>query len=164
MVDLWFTSELGSAKEAVTFLAGPRLWIPKKSYPDFADWLAKTEGELDKGVKRGLFCFQRRQLVGALIYQRHKKNPMLLELKNLTVIPEMRRRMVASLLLRNAEIEGCAEFGTKGIICDAKQSNESVTKFLLRHAYKLMGTFAVYEHRTGADNVFFKWMGQEGLC
>ena len=92
------------------YLAGPRLWVPKGSYPDYADWLARIEPELVGGAKRHLACIWDGDLVGMVVWQRHKSNQDWLEIKNLSVRPQSRGRFVGSFLLRQAEAEGCQLF------------------------------------------------------
>lgn len=163
MLSLRFESECHPGK-AVDFLSGPRLWIPKSDYPDFTDWLDKVRTELTHGSKHGIFCYLAGQLVGSVLYQRHKKTTQLLEIKNLTVDPRISRRFVASFLLRNAEVEGQKCFGSTAIICDAKKSNLAVNAFLVRNRYRAVGTIDIYGKSAGTDTVYMKDLVEKDLC
>lgn len=155
-MDFRFTTEYPHTEELVSFLMGPRLWIPKESYPDFLDWADKSYRELQKEKKRAIVCIRGKELVGSIIYQRHKEHHDLLELKNLTIEPMARGRYIASFLLRNAEVEGARDFHSTHIICDAKKDNLSIYRFLTKHAYRRVATSDLYRFGAGLDNVYFK--------
>ena len=86
-MDFKFTNNypISRLDEIVSYLLGPRLWIPNTDYPDFLDWAQKVHGELKKDVKRALIALSENNVVGVAIYQRHKKYKDTLEIKNLTV-------------------------------------------------------------------------------
>jgi ribosomal protein S18 acetylase RimI-like enzyme len=157
-MDFVFTNEypVGRIDEIVSFLLGPRLWIPKTDYPDFLDWAQRVHGELKKESKRALVALAHGTVVGAAIYQRHKKQTDTLEIKNLTVRPDVRGRYIASFLMRNAEIEGAREFGAHTALCDAKADNLSVQHFLLKHHYRIVGRHDLYQLHSGRDCVYQK--------
>jgi len=103
-----FTTEasIARADEIIAFLSGPRWGIGVADYPDHLAWLQKVHRELKSEDKRALLTLARGNVVGAIVYQRHRALPGVLELKNITVRPDERGRHIASFLLRNAEIEG----------------------------------------------------------
>jgi len=150
-----FTSDF-DLKSTIEFLAGPRLWVPRTQYPDFLYWLDKVEYELENQTKRGLFCYVNSELIGSVIFQRHKTNKDYLEIKNLTISPNHKKRFIASFLLRNAEIEGKRLFNSTNCICDAKANNINITTFLLKHHYTISGMTDLYNIKSGIDNVFIK--------
>lgn len=154
-MNLSFTTDI-DVRKTVEFLAGPRLWVSKSDYPDFMCWLDKVNVELDSGTKQGVFCYAGGSIVGAVIYQRHKTLPEFLELKNLTVLPEVGRRFVASFLLRNAEVEGRERFRTTHVYADAKKDNAQIHAFLLHNGYRVISTIDLYGLKSGADNVYTK--------
>jgi ribosomal protein S18 acetylase RimI-like enzyme len=130
--------------------------VKKTNYPDFMFWLDKVDVELNNGTKQGVFCYAGGTIVGAVIYQRHKTCPEFLELKNLTVLPEVGRRFVASFLLRNAEVEGRERFRTTHVWADSKKGNVQIDAFLLRNGYRVISTMDLYGLKAGADNVYTK--------
>ena len=157
-MDFRFTNEYPVSRldEAVSFLSGPRLWIPNNDYPDFLDWAQKTHNELKSDAKRAIIALSRNNIIGVIIYQRHKKDKSALELKNLTVRPDARGRYIASFLLKNAEVEGTREFSSKFITCDAKAKNLEIMHFLLKHHYRIAGRNDLYGLNSGEDIVYKK--------
>ena len=153
-----FTNEYPASKldEVVSYLLGPRLWIPRGDYPDFWDWAEKTHKELKKETKRVLVAFNNKEIIGVTVYQRHKQYPEILEIKNLTVRPDQRGRYVASFLLRNTEIEGAKELQSKFILCDAKKNNLAVQWFLLKNHYQIAGKADLYNLGSGEDLIYKK--------
>ena len=158
LMDFRFTTEypLSRLDEIVSYLLGPRLWIPQTDYPDFSDWAKKSHQELKKESKRALIALSRQEIVGVAIYQRHKKVKEALEIKNLTVRPDQRGRYIASFLMRNAEIEGARDFKSNQVICDAKASNFAVQSFLIRHRYSILNQTDLYQMGTGEDLIYQK--------
>lgn len=157
-MDFKFTNEYPASRldEIVSYLSGPRLWIPQTDYPDFFDWAEKVHKELKADSKRVVVAFSGCDIVGVTVYQRHKKFRDALEIKNLTVRPDMRGRYIASFLMRNTEIEGCNEFNSKYILCDAKANNYPVRLFLLKHQYKIVRREDLYGLKSGEDIVYRK--------
>lgn len=148
-----FTSDIDKLR-IIRFLAGPRLWMPRSSYPDYMDWLAKIDREIDSGIKRALSCYSGTKLVGAAVFQRHKTIPQFLEIKNLTIAPEVGRRFVASFLVRNVEAEARDKF--THTICDAKKDNIVMRQFLTSNKYKAVADLDLYGLKAGTDTVYLK--------
>lgn len=143
------------------FLLGPRLWVPGGAYPDYLDWLARIEPELAGGSKRHLGCVWNGELSGVVVWQRHKREPTWLEIKNLTVRPDASGRKVGSFLLRQAEMEGLAEFRSCLAVCDAKASATGVLAFLLRQGYRPQATTDLYGLGAGTDVVLARRPGPD---
>src|ERR1700740_2677910 len=108
MVDFRFSNEQTSAHTAnvISILEKPRLWVPGSDYPDYFEWLGKVGEELEHEHKRAMVAYAGNNPVGSVVYQRSKTSPKTLEIKNISVSPDVRGRHVASFLLRNTEIEG----------------------------------------------------------
>ena len=157
-MDFKFTNNypISRLDEIVFYLLGPRLWIPNADYPDFLDWAQKVHGELKKDIKRAMLAISGNEIVGVTIYQRHKKHKDALEIKNLTVRPDMRGRFIASFLMRNAEVEGRREFNSKYVLCDAKADNLAVRFFLMKHQYKIIRKEDLYGLNSGEDIIYKK--------
>lgn len=153
-----FTSELGVPRtdEIVSYLLGPRLWIPRQDYPDFEDWIERVHRDLKQETKRVLVALANNVIVGAIIYQQHKACEFGLEIKNITVRPDQQGRYIASFLLRNAEIEGRRDFQSRVVVCDTKAANEAVRWFLQRHRYRVVNEVDLYGLGVGHDLVFRK--------
>jgi ribosomal protein S18 acetylase RimI-like enzyme len=157
-MDFRFTTEypLSRLDEIVSYLLGPRLWIPRTDYPDFEDWVQKAYQEIRGETKRAVIALSQNQIVGAVIYQRHKQFPETLELKNLTVRPDQRGRYIASFLVRNAEVEGTKEFGATSVLCDAKANNFGIRMFLMQHRYRIISETDLYHLNAGGDIIYRK--------
>ena len=157
-MDFKFTNNYPVSKldEIISYLLGPRLWISNTDYPDFLNWAQKVHGELKKDVKRALIALSENNVVGVAIYQRHKRYKDALEIKNMTVRPDMRGRYIASFLMRNAEIEGQREFNSDYVLCDAKASNHPVRLFLMKHQYKIVRKEDLYGFNSGEDIIYKK--------
>lgn len=153
-----FTNDYPVTKleEIVSFLLGPRLWIPKGDYPDFLDWADRTYKELEKEQKRVMLALHYSNVVGVAVYQKHKKISDALEIKNLTVRPDMRGRYIASFLMRNTEVEGRKEFHSRCVLCDAKSRNLEVKYFLFRHKYRVIRNDDLYKLGAGEDTIYRK--------
>lgn len=157
-MDFRFTNEFLPSRidEIVNYMLGPRLWIPSTDYPDALDWAQKAYTELKRESKRALLALSRGEVVGVLVYQRHKRIPEALEFKNLTVRPDQRGRYVASFLLRNAEIEGGRDFKSEYVLADSKAANLAVSFFLTRHRYRIVGKRDLYGLGAGDDVIYRK--------
>jgi ribosomal protein S18 acetylase RimI-like enzyme len=153
-----FTNDYPVTKldEIVSFMLGPRLWIPKGDYPDFLDWADRTYKELKKESKRVMLALHYQNVIGAAVYQKHKKISDALEIKNLTVRPDMRGRYIASFLLRNAEVEGGKEFHSQYVLCDAKSRNMAVRYFLFKNRYRALRDDDLYKLGSGEDTIYRK--------
>lgn len=158
-MDLRVTDSLEGRLDAVLgFLEGPRLWIPRQDYPDFVDWLHKAHGELQAGRKRAVVALEGSQVLGSVIYQPHRRLRGVLELKNISVRPESRGRLLASFLLRQAELAGMS-LGLRTVVVDAKARNIRIRRFLLSQRYTVRDTADLYGLGAGDDVVYTKVLG-----
>lgn len=164
MVDFRFSNEQTPSNTAsvVSLLEKPRLWIPGTDYPDYAEWLGKTSEELETEQKRAMIAFLGHEPVGSVVYQRHKTKPTVLEIKNISVSPDVRGRYVAGFLLRNTEIEGakhdfpeCTE-----IAVDTKVDNLAMTAFLMAQHYQPTVVTDLYGLTEVADLMFAKTVNE----
>jgi ribosomal protein S18 acetylase RimI-like enzyme len=161
-MEILFSTEqsIRLADEIVDYLRGPRLWIPKVNYPDFDAWTEKVHAQIKNEAKRAILALSFGELVGAVIYQRHKEEPEALELKNITVRPDLRGRYVASFLLRNAEIEGCQDYGVSRVLVDAKADNYGIRALFLQSGYKTVEAMDLYGLGAGTDIIYSKSITQ----
>lgn len=156
-MEVLFTSDrtVRMADEIVDYLLGPRLWIPQADYPDFGDWVQKVHGQLKSEAKRALVGISAGRVVGAVVYQRHLALPAV-EVKNLTVRPDVQGRHVASFLLRNAEVEALRDYRVSEVLVDAKARNLAIRRFLLWNGYSVSGVRDLYGLRAGDDVLYRK--------
>lgn len=157
-MEVLFTSDrsVRMADEIADYLLGPRLWIPQADYPDYVEWVARSHGQLKREEKRALVGISGGRVVGAVVYQAHRSIPSALEVKNITVRPDMQGRHMASFLLRNAEVEGSRDYGAAEVLVDAKVRNSGVCAFLLRSGYSPVRVADLYGLRAGDDVLFRK--------
>lgn len=150
--------------EVVTYLTGPRLWIPQADYPDYDAWIEKVHEQLRHEHKRAILALCRNRIVGAVVYQKHLTEPDALEIKNITVRPDMQGRYVASFLLRNAEIEGAQDFGVRRALLDAKVRNTAIRTYLFKHGYRpLVPRLDLYGLGAGEDVVYTKLLARAAV-
>jgi ribosomal protein S18 acetylase RimI-like enzyme len=162
-VDYRITNEIGSSRtdEVVHHLSRPRLWVPESDYPDFAKWVERAHGQIKAGGKRAMVALDRGNIVGLVLYQRHQEVADTLEVKNISVHPEFGGRYLASVLLRNVEVEGSREFRARHVVVDAKARNTAIRFFLLRHRYLVQDSLDLYGLGAGRDLVFKKTVTHE---
>ncbi len=122
-------------------------------YPNYDDWVQRTEYELDKGYKSVLLAFSGRELVGDLIYQPHKEISCFLELKNLRIHPQLQKRKFAEFMLRQAEFENKNKYDA--IICDAPANYLEIIKFMETQGYTSFTTIPLY-NQNSPDVVMLK--------
>lgn len=160
MKDFRFSNEQTSAHTAnvMSVLERPRLWIPQTDYPDYFEWLGKVGEELETEQKRAMLAYFGSVPVGSVVYQRSKTNPKSLEVKNISVSPDVRGRHVASFLLRNAEIEGSRQdfTGCTEAIVDTKLTNSGMIAFLIDQHYLPIQITDLYGLTSNADVVLTK--------
>lgn len=157
-MDFRFTTDYPTSRidEIVSYIAGPRLWVPRSDYPDFDDWASRVDRELRKDLKRAVIATSYHDIVGVIIYQRHKKDRQAVEIRNITVRPDVRGRYLASFLLRNTEIEAIREFQPRRIIVDSKRDNLGIKIFLRKHHYRISGHADLYGIGAGIDTIYTK--------
>jgi hypothetical protein len=68
----------------------------------------------------------------------------------------MRGRYIARFLLRNAEIEGRADFGVRRVVLDAKASNVALRRYVEGQGYVSAEVRDLYGLGGGADVLFRK--------
>ncbi len=157
-MDFRFTTEdsVRRADEIVDYLRGPRLWIPRADYPDFDEWLTRSHSQLKREEKRAVVALSCGRVSGAVLYQRHRSLSDVLELKNITVRPDLRGRHFAAFMLRNAEMEGVRDFGCSVSVIDAKSGNLGVRRLLLREGYRPLTITDLYGLGAGRDVIYLK--------
>lgn len=97
------------------------------NYPDYDDWIQRTESEIDLGYKNTILAFSDKRIVGDLVYQQHKTNPRFLELKNMRVLPELKNRYFARFMLKQAEAKNP---NYDAIICDVPSEFPEIISFM----------------------------------
>lgn len=150
------TSEVGKVIDA---LRRPRLWIPTTNdYPSHEEWLGKTEADIAAGRKRAMISYYDNEAVAAIVYRRHETLNNVVEIRNISVVPEARGRLIGSFALVNTELEAVRhDFpGTDTLMVDTKISNAEMIGFLENHGYSVQEIADLYMQGTELDAVLAK--------
>lgn len=149
-------AELGNV---LRFLSEPRLWIPStRDYPDFRQWLEKTEAGIAAGTVRTMVAYIQQAPVGAVVYKTDEADESLLKIRNISVSPNARERYMGAFLLRNTEIEASKHDypAVKRVLVDTKQRNTGMIGFLIANGYQSIGSKDLYSLGTGQDVLLAK--------
>jgi len=122
------------------------------NYLDYEDWVEKAISEIDFGYKKTILAFNENILVGDLIFQPHKTLLKTMEIKNIRVHPDFKRRYFSSFMLRQVEIESG---GYKGIIVDTRSDRLEVLNLFHNSGYKEIARTSLYEPNI-EDVILFK--------
>ena len=125
-------------------------------YPNYDDWVQRTEHELEEKYKSVILAFSGRILVGDLIYQQHKEVSCFLESKNIRIHPQLRERKFAGFMLRQAEAENKEKYDA--IICDAP-ANNPIVRFMESQGYEPFITLPLY-NQNSPDVVMLKFLDE----
>lgn len=120
------------------------------------DWIQRTEAELYGEYKQAVLAFSDRKLVGDLVYQPHKQLPKTLELKNLRIHPQLRRRDLGHFMLRQAEVEARRTGQFDLIMVDARASQQDVLRLLQFTGYREVSRGIFLYDDNKEDVVFVK--------
>lgn len=104
-------------------------------YPDYGRWLEKMKRELELRYKSGFFVTNKKGVIGSIIFQPHKQDSSVLELKNLRVLPSYEKKGIGAKLLKLAE-DYAIEKGFKKLQGDAHEDNFKVIRFMLKHGFR----------------------------
>lgn len=161
MTEFRFTNEhrTSGIGTVVDVLRSPRLWIPaQRDYPDYDNWLLKTEADIIAGSKRAMLARMNSQAIGAVIYQADGADPGTLNIRNISLSPDARGRHIGSFLVRNVEIEARRhEFpDSDQVSVDTKAANTDMIQFLLVNGYRVQAIKDLYGLGAGLDVVLTK--------
>ncbi|MBI5871803.1 GNAT family N-acetyltransferase [archaeon] len=123
-------------------------------YPDYFVWLKKCRRQLKIREKKCFYASSRGHIIGCFIFQRHRKEPSVLEVKNFRVSEEHSRKGVGSAL----EIILCSYGRTnnfKRIRVDTHHNNFPMIQFLIKRGYTLEGEEKLYMPDT-AEVILYK--------
>jgi len=121
-------------------------------YPLYFDWVERAICEIDSGYKRTILAFNENNLVGNLIFQPHKTLLKTIEIKNIRVHPDFKRRYFSSFMLRQVEAES---MGYNGIIVDTRSDRLEILNLFHLSGYKEIARSSLYEPNV-EDIIFFK--------
>ena len=112
-------------------------------YPDYFVWLEKCRSQLEMGEKKAFYATNRDSIIGSVIFQRHKEEESILEVKNFRVSEEHAGKGVGSAL----ELMLCSygrSNGFKRIRVDTHHNNFPMIQFLIKRGYVLEGEETLY--------------------
>ena len=105
-------------------------------YPNYSNWLKKCRKELKEGHKSGFYAKISSKIIGSIIFQKHKQQPSVLEIKNLRVAGEYKNKGVGTQLLDLTE-ELAKKKNFKGVQIDTHSENIDMINFLLKRGFKI---------------------------
>lgn len=115
------------------------------NYVDYGDWVERCIGEIDIGYKDSILAFSDGVLVGDLIFQPHKSLPRTLELKNLRIHSDIRRRDFGHFMLKQFEVEARNSGRYDLLIGDIRENQESVRRLFVFSGYRELQTVSLYD-------------------
>lgn len=115
-------------------------------YPDYLTWVEECFRELQLGYKKAFVYRVNNQIVGNLIFQQHKEDPKVLEMKNGRVEPRYRRKKIFTNLC-NAIEKYARENGFKRIIADTHNDNTSIIQTLKKLGFEVETNEPLYSER-----------------
>ncbi|MBT3865910.1 GNAT family N-acetyltransferase [Candidatus Woesearchaeota archaeon] len=112
-------------------------------YPGYFEWLKKCEGQLLSGDKEAVYMVDGQQVVGSIIFQRHREESSVLEIKNLRVDPRYARKGIGKALERRVDLFArSGEF--RRIQVDAHRDNFEVVNFFIGRGYNIDSEETLY--------------------
>ncbi len=123
------------------------------NYPNWDSWLEKMYYETLSGYKKPWIVETNSVTIGDIIFQDHKENAWLLEIKNIRIHPEARNEGCGYFLEK--KVEKVARKNNQSIICDLKSSQKDVYNFLLLRGYVQLGEKPLYDNHN-PDTIMIK--------
>lgn len=91
------------------------------NYPNYQDWVGRTETEIESGWKTGILAVSNGFVLGDVIWQPHKELNRIREIKNMRVHPSVRERYFARFLMKQAEAENRGDYDV--LMCDLREDH-----------------------------------------
>jgi len=111
-------------------------------YPDYNQWVEKCKRELISGYKKG-FYMGNQQISGVVIFQPHKEQKDILEIKNFSVSPKFEKKGLGSVLFDSLE-DYFREALFKRMIVDAHAENYKIINFFKHRGFKIIKKDSLY--------------------
>ena len=117
-------------------------------YPDYGLWLKKCKRELEIGYKKAYTAIDidNNKILGSIIFQPHKKEKSILEIKNLRVDPNFTGKNIGSILQTMVEFYA-SQHNFKRIQGDV-HSNNPTLEFLISQGLKVEAEETLYSKTT----------------
>ena len=105
-------------------------------YPDYMLWVRKCIDELKLGYKQAFVFRHKGKIVANLVFQQHKQDSSVLELKNGRIADGFKKKKIFSSIMK--QLEGYAfEHGYKRIQADTHADNYEVLKTFEKLGFKI---------------------------
>lgn len=115
-------------------------------YPDYLIWVEQCFRELQLGYKKAFVYKINNEIIASLIFQQHKTEPKILEMKNARVKPRYRRRKIFTSLYDAVE-KYAKEKGFKRITCDTHKDNLPVIQTLKSLGFTIEAEETLYTRK-----------------
>ena len=161
MTELRIGNELTSRDtgDLMSVLNDERLYVPtSRDYPRHRAWLDSTEVSLATGNKRAFLARINRVAVGAIVYRPDEGDHSIVDIRNISIAPIGRGRLLGSFMLRQTEVEA-SMMGAATLRVDTKLGNEAMIGLLINNGYIVKGITDLYGDDTGEDVVLVKNIG-----
>jgi ribosomal protein S18 acetylase RimI-like enzyme len=112
------------------------------NYPGYHDWTHRAYFEIEIGYKTGIIALSNRVVVGDAIFQPHKTQKRVRELKNMRTHPDLRRRGFARFMLRQVEQGLGKDFDM--ILCDVPETETATIEFMESCGYRRVAKLNLY--------------------
>lgn len=112
-------------------------------YPNYNKWIEKCKKELEKGSKFGFYAVENDKIIGNIIFQMHKQEHSILEIKNFRVDSGHQRKDVGSKLYKSVE-EYAKANGFSEIQIDTHAENNDMINFLEKQGFKIRSKKYLY--------------------
>ena len=126
------------------------------NYPNYFSWIERCKKELEQGIKSAFCAYVSDKIVGNIIFQRHKEDNTILEIKNFRVLLKFQNQGVGSKLL--LEVENFAKREKfKRMQIDTHDDNLQLIDFLKKKGFKIDGEAYLYTN-SQVEVILSKWI------
>jgi len=130
------------------------------SYPNYSDWVYNVcRTDLDAGYKKAYMAWHSGCIVGDLVFQPDKYLPRTLELKNLRIHPDFRRRALGYFLIKQVEADARGVFDQ--LIIDADSKQKDIHHLLTFSGFQVLTKQHLYAE-DNLDYIFVKSLTKPG--
>ncbi len=114
-------------------------------YPDYQKWVDRCESELRSGYKKGYYVEKDLQIAGVVIFQPHKQDESVLEIKNFNVSSKYSELGIGSLLFDSLEdyFEKVPSFRKMQV--DTHEDNSKIIDFFKKRGFNIIKKEPLYE-------------------
>ena len=148
-MNIRFTDEMNprNAAGVIDVLRAPRLWIP--TVADYGarhgEWLGKVEHGLIDGTRHALHARVGRQSVGAIVYRPNESDLRIIDIRNISIHPDVKGRRFGTFMLRNIEMLAQEQYAdVERFRIDTKATNTEMLSFLSEQGYGLTSVSDLY--------------------